>query len=244
VYVRIPKTASTTFKEILGKMAEEKNLRILYQLFDAIHDKNLRGPFDLSLHHVIFNSGNAVRLRSLLPKCHFITSVRDPLARARSDYNHVGPNGHINVFAEKGVPFHKWYMKHKDDEGGYAGWRGVFPVRHWTNGTLASFMGFTEPGFTYEHFCERYAFVLVAEQFELSLRVFEALSDVSLPRVDPMRVARYDKLEVPEEVKAAFRERNELDYVLYEYGCRRLREQAQEMNCDEQVQNTICSDEG
>lgn len=239
-YIRVPKTASTTFKEVLSKMAEEKNLRILYQLFDGIHDKNLRGPFDLSLHHVVFNSENAVRLRSLLPKCHFIASVRDPLLRARSNYNHVGPDGHINIFAKEGVPFHKWYMEHKNDEGKYAGWKNAIPMRHWTNGTLANFMGFTEPGFTYEHFCERYAFVLVAEQFELSLRVFEALLDVPLHQIAPVRVARYDKVEIPEEVKAAFRERNELDYVLYEYGCRRLREQAQEMNCE----STIRPDEG
>jgi hypothetical protein len=237
VYIRTPKTASTTFKNILWKMAEERNLRVLYQYHQSIYDEGLKGkgPFDLSLHHVVFSPTNIARLRDLLPKCQFITSIRDPLERARSHYNHIGPSGHVNRFAEKGVPFSEWYMDHKDDEGNYAGWKDAIAFRHWTNGQMSNFTGFTKPGFTYEHFCSMYAFVLVSEKFELSLRVFEALLDVPLCRMEPVRVATYDKPEIPEEVRIAFRDRNDLDYLLYEYGCRRLSEQAREMNCEDTI---------
>jgi len=240
VYVRIPKTASTTFKESLSEWASERKLRVLYQSHHNIHDDGVRGVFDLSLHHVVFNPINVARLRMLLPDCIFITSVRDPIERARSHYHHIGPEGHVNRFAKNGVPFSDWYMKHKDLESDMAGWKNSINLRHWTNGTMACFMGFCHPNVSYEQFCTRYAFIMVAERFELSLRVFEALVNTQISRLKPVRVAVYNREEIPQEVRDAFRERNELDYRMYEYGCRRLEEEAREVGCED----TICSNEG
>jgi hypothetical protein len=230
VYIRTPKTGSTTFKEAMRQMGEAEGLKILYLFHQDIYAPSVHGPFDLSLHHVVYNEGNAARLRNLLPKCHFITSVRTPVEQARSEYNHIGPKqGHVNKFAKNGMSFSEWYMKHKDDEGERCGWRLPVETRHWGNGTMGNFTGFRNLDFTYEDFANRYAFVLVAEQFDLSLRVLEVLMDCELKKGDDLRVAQYDKDEIPPEVVEAYNARNAVDCMVYDFGRRRLGEQAKEL---------------
>lgn len=235
VYIRIPKTASTTLKVLLKKYASERGLRMINKPHGGIYEPIEGGPFDLSLHHVVFSESNVKRLTETMPGCLFISSVRDPILRARSHYHHVGPAGQVNRFAIAGMPFNEWYMKYKDVEGVAAGWKEPVTLRHWTNGTMATFMGFSHiRDITYDVFADRFSFVLVAEKIDLSLKILFSMIGWKTDIIENMRVStNYDKCEIASNVVSAFRERNKLDYAIYDMALRLLGDQSGELGIEQ-----------
>lgn len=229
-YIRTPKTASTTIKTMLKEYAISRDMTVLNEFHEQIFQEEIKPTFDISLHHVIYKEDNIRRMSELMPGNLLITSVRDPLQRARSHYNHIGPDGHVNKFAEQKVPFHEWYLKYKDEDGEHAGWMKPQNLRHWTNGMMAFFMGYySMDELTFDQFAHRYAFVFVTEQMELSWKVFCALVDWKVHTIEKTRVAHYDKSPVPSDAEKSFREYNELDYTIYGLACRLLKQQAEEL---------------
>jgi len=243
VFIRTPKTGSTSIKMMLKKYAEECGLKVFYRFHQAIFDKVEDPPYDLSLHHVVYNARNMKRLKRVLPGCVCISSVRDPIEQARSHYHHIGPLGPINRFAANGMSFEEWYVKCKDLEGDYAGWKDSVSLRHWTHNTMATFMGFSDITEVRPNILgDRYAFIFVLEHMELSMRVFSDLLGWKPDTIEKWRVASYDKGEIDEKVRNMFRERNELDYAVYEAATKRLLRQAQELGYD--TEDKVHTDEG
>ena len=228
-YIRTPKTASTTIKFMLRGYAADNNMKVLYRSHESVFAE-LEAPFDVSLHHLVHKEKNVNRMKELMPGHVVITSVRDPLQRARSHYNHISPAGPVNEFAKQGVPYHEWYLRNKGEEGKAAGWKNPKELRHFTNNVMALFMGYySMDELHFDLFARRYAFVFVAEEMELSWKVFSALVGWKANTIEKMRVAAYDKSPVPPEVEQAFRERNELDYAIYDFGKMLLKQQAEEL---------------
>ncbi len=228
--IRMSKTASTTIKATLKCYAATRGMKVLYEFHDSVFKPTLKPLFDISLQHLVYKQKNLNRIEKLMPGHLLITGVRDPLQRSRSEYNHIGPHGHINRFAKEGVPYHEWYSEYGDEEGKRVGWLMPKELRHWTNNVMALYMGYySMDELSFDRFAHRYSFAFVAERMELSWKVFCALVGWKAGTIERIRVANYDKSPVPHEVGEAFRERNELDYIIYDFATRLLKEQSKEL---------------
>lgn len=228
-YIRTPKTASTTIKAMLTYYASDREMKVLYKSHEGIFE-DMEHPFDISLHHLVYKDENVRRMEKLVPDHLLITSVREPIQRARSHYNHIGPSGHVNRFAKKGMPYQEWYLKYKDSDPLTAGWLKPKEFRHWTNNVMALFLGYYSiDELEFDCFAHRYSFVFVVEEMELSWQVFCALTGWKTNTIERMRVSAYDKSPMSSDIESAFRERNKLDYAIYDFSMRLLREQAKEL---------------
>jgi glycosyltransferase involved in cell wall biosynthesis len=218
VYIKTHKTASTLVRNAVEKYADINGLSKLIP--PAAEQSNfvcnmsetylasLDSDYGVSARHIAYDRDFFNRL---LPGAVCISSVREPLERAVSHYYYLHPDRHSPDFPD----FNYWYAENlkapvkpcptqRDVHVGFDNY-------------MARWLGFSE-GLDESALHEVYDLICVQESMDLSLlRLSEILGfEVKNERVRPSKKNTYQKFTVSAEIAELFRQRNRLDYQLYE----------------------------
>jgi hypothetical protein len=219
LYIKTPKTASELIKRYLrlyGNAAElTRNSNSLGEYFEI-------NFFEYSCEHIMmtpkvlkhFFSKNNRQLDSLI-----LTSVRNPLDRMVSHYYFS------NIYKTQ-MDFNEWYLNYHHNKlpNSQFGWKpnnklGYFePVYHNLDNYQLQYIGLMEPNNVFV----LYDYVFISEKVEEQFDEFEKVVDYKFARYEGEKKINHNKnypeeIVISEEVKNIFMERNQKDYVLYDY---------------------------
>ena len=170
--------------------------------------QSLQPGYGVSARHIAYDGEFFQRL---MPGALYLASVREPLERAISHYYYLHPDRNAPGFAD----FNHWYANNLDKPV------PACPTQHDVHAGfdnyMARWLGFAE-GLDEAAVRAVYDLVCVQEKMDLSLqRLSELLGfEVKNQRVRASNNDIYQNFRVSEEVASLFRERNRLDYQLYE----------------------------
>lgn len=218
VYIKTHKTASTLIRDAVEKYADIHHLSRLVPpdteqsrfVCDMSTDylASLQPGYGVSARHIAYDHDFFQRL---MPGACCISSVREPLERAISHYYYLHPDRNAPGFLD----FNRWYAKNPDTPVPEC------PTQHDVHvgfdNYMARWLGFTE-GLDEAAVRAVYDLVCVQENMALSLQRLSGLLgfEVKNRQVRTSNDSSYRKFRVSEEIAALFRERNRLDYRLYE----------------------------
>lgn len=209
VYQHIPKCGGTAFREACGRM------------FPVLHEPKCgEGPFreadgggasamngllaDLSLGEaeIVMITGHYVHdgvrpwerfaeWRESGQELELLTVLREPLGRVISSFN-------FRKQRERKVPqtLEDWVGRKRNTQARYLGYDGG----------------------SAEEFLQRYGFVGITEQLQVSVDLLAVQLGCESTEVEQTNVTSRKQAELSAELVDKFRERNELDYKLYEAG--------------------------
>ena len=217
VYIKTHKTASTLIRKAVEKYADLHRLSKLIPPAEeqsnfvanmsAEYLASLNPPYGVSARHIAYDRDF---FRKVVPGARYISSVREPLDRAVSHYYYLHPDRRSQDFPD----FNYWYA-HKVES------QQLYPSKHEIHvgfdNYMAKWLGFSG-GIDEGSLQEIYDLVCVQEKMDLSLqRLSEILGfEVKNRRVRPSKKSVYQNFRVSEDIASLFRERNRLDYRLYE----------------------------
>lgn len=218
VYIKTHKTASTLIRKAVEKYADIHGLDKLIPpaeeqsgfvaSMSAEYLASLSPPYGVSARHIAYDREF---FQKYVPGAVYISSVREPLERAVSHYYYLHPDRRAADFPD----FNYWYAHNS----------GVpaqpFPSRHDVHAGfdnyMARWLGFSE-GLDESVLRNIYTLVCVQERMDLSLQLLSEILGfrVGNEQVRSNRKNNYDNFRVSEEIAGIFKERNRLDYRLYE----------------------------
>lgn len=224
VYVKTHKTASTLVRNAVEKYADIHGLTRLVPPdteqsnfvcnMSADYLATLQPGYGVSARHIAYDRDFFQRL---MPGALYVSSVREPLERAISHYYYLHPDRNAPGFAD----FNHWYANNLDTPVPEC------PTQHDVHAGfdnyMARWLGFSE-GINEAAVRALYDLVCVQEKMDLSLqRLSELLGfEVKNQRVRDSNNKTYQNFRVSAEIAELFRERNRLDYQLYEISSDRL----------------------
>ena len=218
VYIKTHKTASTLVRNAVEKYADINGLSKLIPPAEEQSNfvcnmseawlASLDSGYGVSARHIAYDREFFDRL---LPDAVCISSVREPLERAISHYYYLHPDRHSPDFPD----FNYWYAENLNTPVQSCPTQN--DVHAGFDNYMARWLGFSE-GLDEASLREVYNLVCVQEKMDLSLlRLSEILGfEVKNERVRSSKKNSYQKFRVSTEIAELFRERNSLDYQLYE----------------------------
>jgi len=218
VYIKTHKTASTLVRKAVEKYADINGLGKLIPPAEEQSNfvcnmsetwlASLDSDYGVSARHIAYDRDFFNRL---LPGAVCISSVREPLQRAISHYYYLHPDRHSPDFPD----FNHWYAENLNTA--VVSCPTQDDVHAGFDNYMARWLGLSG-GLDETSLCEVYDLVCVQEKMDLSLqRLSEILGfEVKNERVRSSKKNTYQKFRVSAEIAELFRERNQLDYQLYE----------------------------
>lgn len=137
-----------------------------------------------------------------------LTYLREPLERAVSQFYHWRKNGYKEL-QDLSVDS---YLKKNDND-----W-----ISHSSTNWMAYVLGCDENN--YQEILDKYFFIGVFEEFETSTRILAKLLNKPFYDIPHKRKGQADKSlgDISENAKNAFKEKNKLDYLIYNYAFQRF----------------------
>lgn len=218
VYIKTHKTASTLVRNAVEEYADIHGLRKLIPPsgeqsnfvcnMSAEYLASLDSGYGVSARHIACDREFFDRL---LPGAVYISSVREPLERAVSHYYYLHPDRRSPDFPD----FNYWYAAKLDAP--VPPCPSKYDVHAGFDNYMTKWLGLPE-ALDERALRKVYDLICVQERMDLSL---ELLSQILGFRVKNERIRgneknRYQNFSVSEEIAGLFKERNRLDYKLYE----------------------------
>ena len=218
VYIKTHKTASTLIRKAVEEYADVRGLTKLIPPTEeqanfvanmsAEYLASLAPRYGVSARHIAYDREF---FHKFVPGAVYISSVREPLRRAVSHYYYLHPDRRSSEFPD----FNYWYA-HKL-ESPLPPCPSKREILSGFDNYMARWMGFSE-GLSESALRKVYTLVCVQERMDLSLQLLSEILgfNVSNERVRANKKDRYHNFRVSEEIAGIFKERNRLDYELYE----------------------------
>jgi glycosyltransferase involved in cell wall biosynthesis len=218
VYIKTHKTASTLVRKAVEEYADIHGLSKLIPPpeetsnfvanMSAEYLTSLNPPYGVSARHIAYGYDF---FHKFVPGAVYIPSVREPLERAVSHYYCLHPDRRSADFPD----FNYWYAHNLESPVQPCPSKG--DIHAGFDNYMARWMGFSE-GLSERALRNIYTLVCVQEKMDLSLkRLSEILGfNVKNERVRSNKKNKYINFRVSEEIAEIFKERNRLDYELYE----------------------------
>jgi hypothetical protein len=218
VYIKTHKTASTLIRKAVEEYADVHGLVKLIPPpqeqsnfvtnMSAEYLASLTPPYGVSARHIAYDQDFFHRL---VPDAIYISSVREPLERAVSHYYYLHPDRRSPDFPD----FNYWYAHNLDAPV------QPFPLQREVHAGFDNYMtrwlGLSA-GLGESALRKVYALICVQERMDLSLQLLSEILGfkVSNERVRTNKKNKYHNFRVAAEIAGIFKERNRLDYELYE----------------------------
>lgn len=218
VYIKTHKTASTLIRKAVEEYADLHGLSklILPREEHANFVANISAEclaslaprYGVSARHIAYDREF---FNKYVPNAVYISSVREPLKRAISHYYYLHPDRHSPDFPD----FNYWYAHQL--ESTLQSCPSKQQILAGFDNYMARWMGFSE-GLSESALRKVYTLVCVQEKMDLSLKLLSEILgfNVKNERVRPNKKNKYHNFRVSEEIAGIFKERNRLDYGLYE----------------------------
>jgi glycosyltransferase involved in cell wall biosynthesis len=224
VYIKTHKTASTLVRNAVEEYADIHGLSKLIPPpeeqsnfvcnMSADYLASLEPAYGVSARHIAYDRSF---FNKLIPDAVTISSIREPLDRAVSHYYYLHPDRRSPDFPD----FNYWYAANLDAP--VSSCPSQRDVHAGFDNYMTRWLGLSG-GLDETALRKVYDLICVQERMDLSLKL---LSEILGFRVKNERIRgneknRYQDFRVSEEIARVFKERNALDYELYESGNRIL----------------------
>lgn len=211
IFLHLPKTAGTTFREVLLRhptlsvhLVRGGHPEIVEAIRERpVYVKTLVRRHDVVMGHLIFDRRP---FEALAGRIFFVSLLRDPIARAISHYKHVRRTAEHPLHQDlQPLSFDRAFNEHE---------RFRMQV---TNNQIRSLC--RQPNLAdFDRITRRHRFILGRQdQFDAFLEYLEATFGITLPRVPPTNVAPENDAdpEISPETMAALAAANESDITLF-----------------------------